>query len=520
VQMLTSQLQASRVNWNNRPTVGGQIITTRAGAGGDNTLVELDVTPFMQQVADGAAWHGVRITIDRDLRYVTSSDGPSHQRPQLYVAWSEAPHAPTSLSPNGQVVTVAKPVVRFQVFDNLGDTTLAGGHVQADFNNTDFVDALWDSGWVPIGSAQVDLAATSFPGLADGQGMYWRVQVQDGAGLVSPWSDIAFTARQPKGTVTINNPPAATPVVSDPTPPILWSFAPGVQAQWQVYVVNPADPSRVLANSGVRTGGEVAWTLPEGVVVNQADTYRVFVRVWDNVPRDPTDAYSESYRDFTYVDDPNVGAVTALQMNQPNPWPGMFISWQRATVPDSFVIERDGHVVVPDLLPQDCYVGGTSYRYVDPQAKCWQGHTWQVKAKVNGRVSESATLTAIPTLRGIWLMDESRGLHVWIAGADGGTWTRPEDASVIAPIGSRKVIRRVQGMRNYEGSLSGQLVDGYGRTALQYQDDLEVIRNRPELPVVLAVADYSLRVVLGNINFAPTLHIPPSRLVSFDFWEV
>jgi hypothetical protein len=517
---LSEQLRATRATWNNRPSTTGPAASVTDTGGGDNKLVEIDVTDLMQAVADGGTWHGFRIeTSSGTLRYVTSTEGSTWQRPTLYVEWSEAPHAPTGLSPNsGKAASVPKPLVRFQVTDPLGDTTLAAVHVQVA-DNPDFTGA-WDSGWVTTDLPQLDLATTAYPGITQGAVVYWRVQVRDGAGLESEWSDDATMTYVPFAAVTIDNPAAGTsPYVADPTPRILWGYA-GVQTAWRVMVADASRPSELIADSGKRSGTDVAWTVPNNRALLGSGPYRVTVRVYDNVARDPADPYAELTRDFVVQDDPAVTPVSGLAVAQPNPWPGVELTWTRGTAPDSFVVTRDGLTLEPDLLPEDVLEAGTSYRWVDPGAQVWRPHTWQVKAKVNGAQSTSPVVSLTPKTRGIWLMDEERDLRVWLAGAEGGSWSRPEDATAVTVIGATSVTRRVQGLRNYEGSLSGQLVDGYGSTAAEHEAALETMRREPSRPVVLAVADMSLRVLLGNVQTAPTVHVPPSRVVTFDFWEV
>lgn len=520
VHRLAEQLKASRATWNNRPVVTGAGATATDAGGPVGTLVEVDVKSHMQAVADGAAWHGFRLSSSAAaFRSVVSVEGASAWRPTLTVEWSEAPHAPTNLTPNsGKAVSVTKPRVRFQVTDTLGDTTLAAVHVQVD-DSPDFVGA-WDSGWVDSTDPELDLAATTYPGMIEGAVVYWRVQVRDGSGLESEWSDDASMTYVPHGTVTITNPAAGTnPFVSEPTPPILWAFS-GVQTRWQVLVTSAANTAQVVADSGERTGTETAWTIPAKNKLAGVGPYRVTVRVWDDKPRDPADLYASTFRDFIVQDDPLVAGVTALTVAQPDPWPGMELTWERATAPDAFVALRDGTPVEAELLPGDLLVSGTTYRWTDPGARVWRAHTWQIKAVVNGAQSEPATVVATPKTRGIWLVDPLNDRRVWLAGNDGGTWARPEDATALTPIGGTQTVRRIQGVRNYEGALNGQLVDAYDRTAASYEADLDAMREDSDVPVFLTVADLTLRVILGNVQTIPTQHIPPSRLVAFEFWEV
>lgn len=518
VHRLSEQLRASRATWNNRPGVTGGAATASDTGGGDGKLVEVDVQSLMQPVADGGVWHGFRVSSSSAaLRQLWSTEGASAYRPTLTVEWSEAPQAPTNLTPNGEkAAPVAKPLVRFQVTDTLGDTTLGAVRVQVG-PTADFTGA-WDSGWVDADLPQLDLASTTYPGITQGSVVYWRVQVRDGAGLESEWSDDAAMTYVPHATVSILNPAGAT--LADPTPRILWSSS-GVQTRWQVLVLDAADTSLVLADSGEQSTAETAWSVPTKKALQGAGPFRVEVRLWDDVSRTSTDPYAVATRDFTVTNDPTVAVVTSLAASQPNPWPGVVLTWDRDTAPDSYVIVRDGdEVVEADLLPEDALVSGTSYQWTDPGARVWRPHTWQVKAKVNEAQSDSVGVVLTPKTRGIWLVDEVNDRRVWLAGNDGGTWNRPEQATAITPIGGTQTVRRVQGVSNYEGTLNGHLVDAYDRTRASYEADLEAMRKNPGVPVFLTVADLTLKVLLGNVQTQPTQHIPPSRLVGFDFWEV
>jgi hypothetical protein len=108
---------------------------------------------------------------------------------------------------------------------------------------------------------------------------------------------------------------------------------------------------------------------------------------------------------------------------------------------------------------------------------------------------------------------------VWVAGDDPGSWAMGEDATVVAPLGSTRVSRRVQSQRGHEGSISGLLVDAYGTTAVQYEADLLKMRDSPTRQVTLALGDLSIRVLLGNIDTHPIAGQPVYRAVSFDFWQ-
>lgn len=745
VARLNEQLRASQVNWNTRPAVTGTTASvTDPGGGADGTLVEIDVTTLLQDVANGATWRGLRLeSTNTTARRIHSVEGTSAYRPTLYVEWSEAPQAPTNLSPSGNdAVSVAAPTVRFQVVDNLGDTTLAAAQVQVA-SDAAFTTGLWTSAWISTTEPQLNLATAGYPGMtAGGASVYWRVKVRDGALLESAWSQAAQMRRVAKGTVTITNPAATgselmrnlvpnpsietntsfwantkvtmtrdttwsetgaaslklnvsatdglqyvfpyqdatqgpvnlrigpvatgdylsmrvrvrairnirvrlywttytstgasagwtsptndqadltagqvrtfeldnhvtgagtggnvvaamlpiialydyqgspsatqvsttgdaiqvdgmmvvnsktsplaasllplaywdgdtanttdnqyawlgtahaslsvkrnnTPYVSEATPPFGWTFS-GTQTAWRVRVYRPTNLVTPVLDSTRISTTETAWTPPSPGLPGSGP-FTIYVDAWDNVDRDRGDEVATATpRTFMQVPDTTVTGVSSLTASQPNASPTVTLTWTRGTAPDSYTVKRNGETVAADLLPGDLLTGGTSYSWSDDGALPWQLNTYEVQAVVNSAASSPASVTITPQQRGIWLLDTAKNLRVWLAGEDGGTWERPEEATVYAPLGATVVTRRVQASRGYQGSLSGRLIDGYGRTAASYLADLETMRASPSRPVRLVAGDLSLRVLLGDVQTIPTTLVPPGRLVSFNFWQ-
>lgn len=522
VHRLGERWKVSRLTHANRPATTGSSVQASAPAGPAGTYVDVDVKPLLQAVSDGGAWFGFRVATSGGNEPLGASEGTSTLRPTLTVEWTEAPDAPTTLAPSGNAaVSVSKPTLRFDYTDALGDTALAAVQVQVD-PAANWTTPAWDSGEVPATVPQLALAATTYPGLANDASTYWRVRVKDGAGLWSEWSDDEQFKRVDLGSVTINN-PAASPqnVVHDPTPPFLWAYS-ATQAAWQVLVTDPAT-DKTLADSGKQLGTETAWTPPSKKLTGLGP-YRVEVRVWDAQHREATPDsldHAVAVRDFTITSDTTVPPVVGLAVQQPvQDRPVVRLEWTRSSAPDSYLVRRDGDVVAEDLLPGDLLVSGTTYAYEDEGAAPWRTHTWEVQAVVNDAASEWEQVAYTPRSRGIWLLDSERDRLVWLAGSEGGTFTQAEEASVFAPVGSRTVVRRVQGQRGYEGSLAGVLVDRAGLAALESEASLLAMRGEPARPVQLVAGDLSLRVVLGNIGTYPTAQgTPPQRVATFDFWE-
>lgn len=525
----TEKWSVNRVNYNNRPGVTGTGASLTKSGATDPTLWEFDVTTMMQTVADGGVWYGVRIeTNTTETKWIYSANGRDEYRPTLEVTWSDRPEAPEDLRPDGgRATSLQKPTLRFDFTDVSGDTDLDAVNVQ--INSTDvWTSPTFDSGWVTTSVPELDLADTAYAGLSVGSTVFWRVRVRDGAGLVSGWSDSATFKRTSKSSLTLSN-PAASPnnVVEDVTPPILWSFS-GTQVHYQLIVTDPLAPSKWIWTSGKVTSTDQSVTLPKGVLTDTGATYRLMVRVWDNVAREYTPgdtAYVEVVRDFTYRYDATVDPVTSLTGA---PWsnrPFIDLEWNRAVgAPDSFTITRDGRLVESGILPEDVLVSGVHYKFTDREARPRRDRTWKVMAVVNGKTSDNnPTVTtqvkSITTL--LSEIDSDRQVFFFNQEVDA---ERAESSEIQYLLGNAPPVMVSQSVRGYEGTVSGVLISGQiaGLTAEEQLENLEYFRDRPGMVLRLSWIDKFMRVVIRNVSDQPIAY-PDGEvqyLASFDFFEV
>lgn len=521
-KVLTAPWNLSQTNWNNKPpsTTTGQVAVTKAFATPIGTEWAFNVTAVMQSVSDGLIWRGWTIINNLDdFLYLGSTQHPTY-KPVLEVTWSDAPDAPTTLSPSGnRAVAVAKPVLRFDYTDVSGSTQLANVQVQINATNV-WTSPTFDSGTVAATTPQLDLNTTAYAGLSVAASAWWRVRVQDAAGLWSDWSAGAQFQRQNKGTLTITNPPVSG-LITEPTPPITWTFTGTTQAAWQVFVTSATDTSQVLHNTGKVAGTALAYTLPAGVLKDDT-SYALFVRVWDTVQREATPgdtAWVEATRNFTYSYDALTAPVTSLVGTDLAPVPGVTLTWVRSTAPDSFAIRRNGKIIASNLLPGTVSTGGTAYAYTDRGADPYKSTVWSVHAIVNGKTSDTnPTVTKTLQPSGIWLQDPARGIAVRLLGREGGTWAMGEEAETYTPVGGTKGVRVTQSLRGYEGSISGTLEAGT-QTIAQQVADLMLLKQNAGQVYLLTTSDFTIPVVIGNVAAAP-IPVPGQRKqVSFDFWQ-
>jgi hypothetical protein len=311
--------------------------------------------------------------------------------------------------------------------------------------------------------------------------------------------------------------------VFDPTPPIVWEVTGGSQHRYRVLVDHVTEPDRWVYDSGVIQSSDNTHTITSGLRDDR--TYRVRVRVWDAETREATPGdppYREASARFYLDTDAVVSPVSDLTIRQDGVTPYVILEWQRSSTPDRFAIVRDGAIAVVDGA--ELFVSGTTYRYRSYYAAPNQPTKYEVRAIVNERTSQdnpSATFTT--RVEGLWLVDRDRKISVTLWGDEEGSWDAPDDASEYMPVGGSRVVRIVSGVRGLEGSLSGLLMDGFGKSFAEQERDLYALKERPYQTVQLYAGDMSLEALIGNIVIAPS---PRTRRgqrvkhVSFDFWQV
>ena len=514
------------LTWNKRPAV----VTTNSAAlvvsgAADGQLLELDVTALMVDVANGAAYFGLRLELSANvLRQLHSAEAVNaNLRPVLEVEWSTAPDAPSSLAPaGGRAISVTKPLLAWTYVDrDAGQQTSSQVQVST---SSDFTTPAYDSGKVANTEPTWDLAATAFSALADNVTRFWRVRVWDDDDVVSEWSDAVDFARQQKGVLTLTSP--AGPTIDDLSPPVLWTFTGETQESYRVRLLE--DVGGVWTqryDSGQVVGTVLSHGIPEGLIVG-GKSYRIELRVWDTLDRqaialDPD--YVEDTVDVTYSRSGAPVAVTALTATKtPNSHgPGVLLEWERSAAPDYFALMVDG-VNVPGferIDPGDVFVSGTTY------AMTWWGATprvsatFEIEAVVDSGGAKqhsdgNATAALTLTTSGIWLIDPDDDTAVEISGRDAVDFKIGESGETHFLRGRRDPVRITDTLRGYEGSVAGVLK---GKTA---RDTFLDLKGRLK-PVRLVISDLNILVELEAATAPPTA-LPNDRLFgcSFGFVQV
>lgn len=530
VQRIAAAWRATTLNWNNKPAVTGATATRVQANATDATEWAIDVTVLVQAIADGAANYGMRLASNNATARAFYSFESGHP-PVLAVTWSDAPDAPTTLAPSGnRAVATDKPTLRFDYTDVSGDVTLAAVQVQIDPGN-DFATPDWDSNSVATPVPQLDLSTTDYPGLADTASTYWRVRVQDGAGLWSAWSDAAQFRRADKAALTIDA-PAASPnnTVTDWTPPILWTFA-GTQTAFRVVVLRTDVEGFFLQarhDSGRQQSTATSYTIPDGVLDAWDGVYTLSLSVWDDVDREATPGdppWIVATREFTVTDDPTPDPVSNLVAQaDPSGLPFVLLTWERATPPDAYAIMRDGLLVATNISPGDLLDSGTDYSYTDRSAPLNAEHTWMVQCIVNGAVAaDSPEVDYTVPGREIWLVEPVSETYVAIVGAYSTSFAMPDLAANYEPVGSDHIVRITQAQRGLEGTISGRLGEHGTTTAASQLTAMTYLKTHPDVEVTLLIGNQALRCLLGDITLAPLpgpVSVVDDRQVSFAFWSL
>lgn len=542
LRRLNQTINYGTVTWNTRATAFAypEVYSSKSGTYPDREEYEFDITTQMQAVSGGAKWYGYQLGSDWATetwspRFMSVNHPNPDLRPWVEVTWSDAPAAPTQLGPTaGRVVSIATPVLRFNYSDVAGDTDLNSAQVQINTTST-FTTPLYDSGEQPVDGAQWDLTPTAFTA-TEGTLYYWRVRVQDGAGLWSAWSAAASFVYRPLPTFEIQNPPLPpNNFVEEPTPPITWNVLTGTQAAYalSIYRRNEADTAWVAVFARGRTVSATAdgFSVPAGIITVKDETYLVNLRVWDGYDREAVANGPDNRlmsREFTYEFSALTSPVTNLTAVGRDPRPGMWVEWDRATAPDSYSIIRDGVVIAANLDPDDdTFDSGIHNKWQDRTPVKGQAHVYSVQAIVGGKASDAnPEVTATNEFPGTWLLDGDGNRMTVIVADQGRTMEYVEQSEVYEPLGSTRVALVTQGLRGYQGTIAGEFwqleVEGL-RTipGKEWRDHFLVLKSWPGQTLYLFTDSETMPIVMQNATAA---HLPgpdgDGYSVSFQFFQI
>lgn len=517
-----------KTTWNNQPAVrSGEAITSAQSSKTDGERIEVDVTAFVQSIADGARNYGLRITTgsSADNRLYAFNSTHSGGAWVLTIDFAEAPEIPTDLAPNGSV-TAVKPVVTFD-FTDLGGESTELGAVQVRVNTSASTSGAWTSSETATTVPEFNLDGTWSTTPTSGVTYYWQVRVRDGAGCWSGWSDWASFTYVPKPTLTLDNP--STGIVWDPTPTIAAHISAGTIAAWRIRIARGSDKSRVLYDSGKQptTGSdELAHTVPfkddRGRRILKDDVaYWLNVRVWDRNDRQPTPgdtAWVEDWTQFTFDDDATPPPPTDLAAFQIGDTPRVRLTWYRATgYPEGWVIIRDDEVIAR-LDPDEVDVNDDLYEWTDPTAAPWVAHEYTVKV-IDGEKQSVASPVAYvtPEVGGVWLLSDDGDVR--IAGTEVGNLKTVDHRATYSPMNLSYDVDVVYAFAGVAGSFEGSIDDRTDQDAMDARAVLIGMKGQPHQEVQLVYGSMSVPVKLSNVSVLPSSEFRRSTRqhdVSFD----
>ncbi len=572
VRRITDTWKERTLTWRRMPeSTGTSAVSQSVGPLANKAEVEFDVTDIVRDafLGTGTPFYGFELRggDDGDFTFFSSEADDPQVRPRLDIRFTVVPAAAYDLVPgDGDVVSVAKPTLRWSFFDPDGEEQQAFV-VEADPTN-DFDSPTFSSGEITSSDPQLDLADTAIASITNGGSLFWRVMVQDASGQWSDWSDVVEISRTTKGTLTINAP---TSEIEETTPTIVTTLT-GQDLRALEYFLE----EDIFGSGGVEAGdvdgwGDMAWDtdawgsivlesfgnvlgstdlwhlprfkataddgdtyeydIPKKLIRRQSATYKLTVRAWDTVenrvatPGDPN--YSEAFVVFSWVDPaaPPAPVTSFVATAESGGGPGISLTWHRASVPDEWKLMVDGVVVEDKVDGTEWQISGTNYGVTYYAADPSIEHEFKVIAVVETggvRKTSSANPTASAT---------SHPIGIWIINGDTSTTADPlqrfrmlgdadapasigEDRERLTPVGRQAPIDIVDRIGGYEDTLEGVVESPEDRILL------ERIKASPTAKVRLIMGDLSIPVRLGAISIGRMPNVRGLYPVSVEIAQV
>lgn len=535
VQAVTGRWNAGKINWDNQPstTTTNQVSLTKSNPGAA-TLWEFDIDGIIQAASTSGVWWGLRVTsnLTGATRFY-SAQSSSTARPELEATWTNIPQPPENPSPaGGRAVSVTKPIVYFTADDDTGNTDISAIQIQYKASNTGF-DSItgfsspsYDSGSQAASAPMLDTSAITSPvaPALTGTVTYWTARYQDAAGVWSAWMDPESMRYVALPAATLDNPPSATPVVNDATPPVLWTMT-GMTA-YKFTVALASDPNTILYNSGKVTTTTDDSSIPSKVLTKLNTDYVIDLYLWDNVSREKNGSnqvFVRITRTFQYQASGSVTAPSSVTATAVTGFPWVDITWTRASAPDEFTILRDGEVIDANILSSLLSTGGTSYSYRDKLANPRESHVWSVQAVVNSVASNKADSSSFATRVIAPTMMELDGSNpvMFLSPA-----VDPQLVSiqeVQQPVNADPVLL-TQFLGGFTGHLEGIFSDNAlpGVTARQMRNIFKKWKRNPGNSYILYLVDEAMTVVPYNMTYRPRAKSGNTVIydIAFDFFEV
>lgn len=496
----------SKPTYAKRPTLSGTVGSKTLKNPKHGAAYDIPVTATIQAMVSGTlANKGWYVTSNEAATTYLFGSTASAGRPTLHVTYTVPPVAPTGLEPSDAAVATTHPVVLFAA-----DPNILGLQVQVDPAANAAAPA-FDSGDVAASGGMLDLAETTYPGLAAGALTWWRARQRTDGGW-GPWTSWVSFTHATSPALTITSPPADPDVdgntpIGDGTPPIAWSFA-GTQVAWRVRLFH--DNGDVITDSQYTAGTDTDWTPPTGLATD-GQTALIQVEVWDDVERAATPGNPvQAIATLPVVLSPDLAAEPFTSVNATGDWfdPLVTVTGRRTVIPDEVVLTRDGTEAGrwPGVDVAVADGGGFLFTVTDPAAVVGRSQTWRLVPVTNGvRGPGGAGDALVPTCEGIWLSSvEDPTQRVVLFGTDAGQ-EQPETAIVHQPIGDgpeTPVVRRRLIRSKPQGSIAATIADTARTNAFELENRLRAwVDDDAGATYWLQLGGYTGRVILGDVTF-------------------
>jgi len=525
---VASNVANSSKTWSRQPTLGtvngaaSNTVTPAGGVTASGQQLNFDITNLVQQWVGGLANNGLQIRNSSSTRFGVYSANSAHP-PIVTVTYTTPPDTPHNLMPAG-VGSATHPMLTFGPYGDPDGDALQALQVQVAAASTSFGTPTWDSGTVAASDPSLDLSTTTFTGF-NGTPQFWRARVEDVSGSWSAWSDPVAYSVSARPTITFASPSAATPVVNEVTPQLVFT-APGMTS-FVIRVLDATTRALLAESSHITDTSPGQWGVPKNVL-QPGGSYIEQVDVYDLTrspsPGDPIYTRAELPFTFTPGTEP---APTAVGCAAGIDWPGQVLVRCTETVaPDYFTVYMDGKPVLAQVAPSDALVAGTTTTYQFSIDRCPRGtHTFQVDAVTAGVASvPSDVVTYKNVIDGVWLGDEDRKIWAMISGTGGVTqFGYKDNVTVTTPIDGSTPQQVIRGMGGLSGTFSGVMSEKVGvMSVAQRELNLLAMKALPQNTLRLVYGQKNIPVKVSNLS--PIQDADSSTdnyrvAVTFDFFQ-
>lgn len=517
VDLVTDSWTANQATWNNKPGNSGTTVSVTHSPTGPGTEYEHNVLALVSpKIADGS-FKGLRVRrtdAGPGVRIYQRENG-TNLRCRLVVVWTAVGQKPSHLSPDG-IVGIPKPLLKGFPKDT------QAVRVQADPSETGFSAPAWESGTTAVDAPEFDLGASDFPGATEGDSWWWRVSCQDAGDNWSDFSDpleFTFTSLP---VLTLVNPAADNPVVTDVSFPITWDVSD--QKSYRAWITSTDGSGDILWDSKrVQDTDARTVTVPgkddkgnQVLKSHATGAYRAWIRSYpsdtlDRVGMPGAMAFSQQAQVFTLISVPGVPPINSLWVTQDDQSPQVALhANDNNGTPDGLNVWMDGLLILDGIDPStvDDDPAGGDYKIIITSAAPWTQHDLYVQRVVNGNASPPGPHAVFtPRIYGVWLTDATRNIAVNIWN-DGGTFpvqtTATDQATVTWADGAPFPAVDTSAVGYKSGTIQGLIRDDVppgNRSADSYRHQLVEIKGNPNLPLQLSYGNLSMPVLINDVDF-------------------